>query len=395
MSEVQGSLDVVVIGGGPAGSSFSYHAAKLGLSVLLVDKRNRGGYKCCAGGIMNRTSSLVNPPSEVVEREVDGFLMVSPDGKLAEFDFSEVVGMTTYRTSFDSWMLGRAEDVGVRVLNGRRVEAVRFEEDGVCAKILGGEIFRSQMVVGAFGVSSDLYRQIGGQRPEVVIGLQMELAMDEDTVSSRIGDQVEYYFNSHYTKFGYVWIFPKRYGVSVGFVDSLRSEGKRERLLRFIKSDPVASKKLRGGRPLPIDGRAFHGALIPNSIVRKTYGERFLLVGDAAGFTHPATSDGIYYALKSGELAAQTIAEAKKKGDFSSRNLRDYENKWKKCFSAELRGGKLIQERVYGRGMDQKWNLLVSELNKNNRLRSIVFKEHSLEPALNKLPLWLKIRLLL
>jgi len=344
---------------------------------------------------MKRTSSLVNPPSEVVEREVDGFVMVSSDAELAEFNFGEAVGSTMYRTSFDSWMLGRAEDEGARVLNGRRVEGVRFKEDGVCIKILGGGILKSQMLVGAFGVSSDLYRQIGGQRPGVVIGLQMELGMDEDRVSSLICNRVEYYFNSRYTEFGYVWIFPKRCGVSVGLVDSLRSEGKRERLLRFIRSDPVASKKLQGGRPLPIGGRAFHGALIPNSIVRKTYGERFLLVGDAAGFTHPATSEGIYYALKSGELAAQTMAEAKEKEDFSSRCLRDYENRWKNCFGAELHDGKLTQERVYGKGMDQKWNLLVSEFKKNNRLRSIVLKEHSLEPALEKLPLWLKIRILL
>jgi geranylgeranyl reductase family protein len=394
MSVVGGSLDVVVIGGGPAGSSFSYHAAKLGLSVLLVDKRNRGEYKCCAGGIMGRAMSLVNPPSEIIERKINGSVLVSPTGELTEFDFGKVIGFTTYRTSFDSWMLSRAEDAGVKVLNGRKVEGVKFEEDSVRVGILDGETFKSQAVIGAFGVSSNLYEQISKQRPKVTIGVQMELQMEEDMVSSLIGDRIEFYFNSGYTEFGYCWIFPKRCGVSVGLVDSLRSKGKRERLLRFIKSDPVASKKLRGARPLPIGNQVFHAAPIPNSIARKTYGERFLLVGDAAGFTYPATSEGIYYALKSGELA-RTMVDAKEEEDFSSRSLQDYENRWKNCFGVELYRGKVIQERMFGRGMDQKWNLLVGELKRNDRLRSIVLRELSLEPAIGKLPLWLKIRFLL
>ncbi len=393
ISRAKASHDVIVIGGGPAGSSFSYHAARLGLSVLLVDKRKRGQYKCCAGGMMNQARSLVNLPSEIIEREISGFMLVSPDGNVAEFDFGRVVGLTICRASFDSWMLSRAEDTGAKVLNGRKVERIEFEEDGVHVEILDGESFRSQAVIGAFGVSSNLHRQFGEQMPEIILGVQVELQMEEGAVSTLIGDRTEFYFNSDYTESGYCWIFPKRQGVSVGLVDSLRSRGKKERLLRFIESDPIASRKLRGARPIPIGDRIFHAAPIPNSIARKTYGERFLLVGDAAGFIYPATSEGIYYALKSGELAAQTIVGAR--GDFSSSSLRVYENRWKKCFDAELRRGKVIQESVYGRGMDQKWNLLVGELQRNDRLRSIVLREISLESAFDKLPLWLKIRILL
>ena len=136
------------------------------------------------------------------------------------------------------------------------------------------------------------------QSAALTMGVELELALPEDLVDSRIGNSLEFYFDSSYTKFGYAWIFPKKEGISVGLIDQIQTANKANRLLRFSKNHPIASQKLKGSKEKVMGGTSLHAALLPNGLAQKTYGERFLLVGDAAGFADPITWEGSYFALR-------------------------------------------------------------------------------------------------
>jgi geranylgeranyl reductase family protein len=327
--------DAIVVGGGPAGTNFAYHAVRDGFSVLLIDARSPGGYKCCAGGLSSRARRLVNPPRSIVEREIEGFLMVSPENEQSQIDFGVRGEATVYRTKFDGWMMRRAQNAGAELLHGR-VKGIRFKNDLAEAELDNGRKYRSQLLIGAFGASSTLFSQLGNERPECVIGVQAEFFMEEEEITRLIGNRLEFYFNPTYTKFGYVWIFPKKDGVSVGLADKAGSKGKMEKLWEFIRSHPIASQKLRNASRRLFNGRSVHTALVPSRPLNKTFDDHYLLIGDAAGFVNPTTGEGIYFALKSGEIASDALKRADQRSDFASATLSWYQEKWKKMFDKEL-----------------------------------------------------------
>jgi geranylgeranyl reductase family protein len=328
--------DAIVVGGGPAGTNFAYHAAKDGFSILMIEARSPRGYKCCAGGLSDKARRLVDPPRSVVEREIEGFLIVSPENIQNQIDFNVRGWATVYRTKFDDWMMRRAQNAGTEMLKGRRVKRIRFENDLTETELDNGRKYHSRLLVGAFGVSSTLFSQLGTNRPECVMGVQAEFFMEEEEIAKVIGNRLEFYFDPNYTEFSYAWIFPKKDGLSVGLGDKIHSKGKIERLWKFISSHPIASKKLRNATSRLFNGSSVHTALIPSYPLNKTFGDHYLLIGDAAGLVNPTTWEGIYFALKSGEIASKTLKRANERSDFLSDTLSWYQEKWKKMFYKEL-----------------------------------------------------------
>lgn len=390
-------FDVIVIRGGPAGSNCAYNAAKHGLSVALVESRELGGYKTDAGGLSNRALNLVNPKLSVIERRIDSFRLVSPTCAQVFMNCGNSKGATIYRTKFDQYMMERARKTGATLLSGSRAERIVFEENNAIMQLKNGTKYTTSCVVGAFGISSRLYRDLGIKRPEAVMGVELELSMDRELIDKLVGNTLEFYFGSCYTSFGYSWIFPKRDGLSVGLVDCIRSKNKKERLLKFVKEHPIASEKLRDAKPRLFDGQSLHAALIPNCPAEKTSGDRFLLVGDAAGFADPVTREGMYFALKSGELAARTVINAHESADFSSTMLSNYDITWKKMFSNDFDSGKKLQNLLYGLKSDKRWELIISLLNDDENLRRLAGKDlaetMSVSRFLKMLPWTTKLRL--
>jgi geranylgeranyl reductase family protein len=327
--------DAIIVGGGPAGANFAYHAARDGFSVLLIDARSPGGYKCCAGGLSSRARRLIDPPRSVVEREIEGFLMVSSENEQNQIDFGDKGWATVYRTKFDDWMMQRAQNAGAELLHDK-VRRICFENDLAETELNNGRKYRSRLLVGAFGASSTLFSQLGNETPECFIGVQAEFFMKEEEITRLIGNRLEFYFDPNYSKFGIVWIFPKKDGVSVGLADKAYSKGKMEKLWKFIRSHPIASQKLRNVSSRLFGGRSVHAALIPSRPLNKTFGDHYMLIGDAAGFVNPATGEGIYFALKSGEIASEALKRAYQRSDFASATLSWYQEKWKKMFDTEF-----------------------------------------------------------
>jgi len=389
--------DAIVIGGGPAGAHFAYQASKKGYSISLIESKSIGRYKCCAGGISKRFLKTYEIPPRLVERKITSFQLISPTGEKAEMDFEHPVGVTVYRTSFDNWLIERAIDAGSEVSFGVGAKKIHFLKDCTEIELSDGKILRSKLLVGAFGMAPAMFRELQIKMPEFLIGVQFERSMSQTQIDQLIGNRCEFYYDPVYSNRGYVWVFPKREGVSVGLVTGSLEKRKRDTIFNFIRNHPQASRELQTSGPRLFDGSDFHSAMIPNKPLNVTYGNRFLLLGDAAGLVDQTNWEGIFFAFRSADIAFEVFEKNYDKADFSLRGLSAYQRGWKEVFGEELSYGRKTQSRFYGENMRRVWTLFVSELNRDESLKAL-FKEQlsmgmPVVTAVKKIPLLTKFRL--
>jgi geranylgeranyl reductase family len=390
-------FDVVVIGGGPSGAHFAAQAAKKGYTVALVEKGQLGRPKCCAGGLSGRFLNAYSVPPKLVERAIRRFIMVSPSGERAELLFDKTSGVTVNRADFDRWLVEHAIDCGCDAHLGAVAKKVAFHSDGVEVTVGDGEVISGRVMIGAFGMAPQLFRQLGLDVPEFSLGLQAELTFPEAEITCDVGDKIEFYFNPKYSKAGYSWVFPKKESVAIGLVaDPLRRQ-KTEALYSFLADYKAAHPNCTQNQPVEACGARFGCAMLPNAPVEKMVGSRFMLLGDAAGLIDPTTWEGIYFAFKSADIALDAFERNYSKADFSSDALSIYQDSWKSKFGRELEHARSIQRRVYGERMGKLWKLIIHELNSDDKLRKLVTnelsKDMSIANMVEKIPLTTKLRL--
>jgi len=138
---------------------------------------------------------------------------------------------------------------------------------------------------------------------------------------------------------GYGWVFPKKNHVNIGigeFTSSVDSS-KPKKNIRERYEDYIAVLKQRKIIPESFIIEDVKGGILPVFPLKKTYGDRVLLCGDAAGFINPITGEGIYYAMMSGTMAAEVIVDALKTDRINARFLSRYQKKWLKEFGNDLK----------------------------------------------------------
>ncbi len=311
--------DAIVVGAGPAGSFTSLKLAEKGLNVLLVERQSMNRYKPCGGGMCTRCLKLVGePPVEVIEREITKETLYTKNKKFS-VSCSESCGkkgILVYRNKFDTWLINRAETKGVDVLYNSKVDSIDLN-DKVTITLEEGREYESNVLIGAWGAYSHLYKFIGVTQPKYSTTISHELELSSSMIEEKI-DGPEIYWDGDITTNGYFWIFPKKEGVSIGFAEKTKNaKGMKEKLVEIIRNHPIISQKLKGYREMVINGKSLYGHPIAENYAGKLHGDRFLLVGEAGGLVNFMTGEGIYYALKSAELAASVI----NKGDYSEKGL--------------------------------------------------------------------------
>ncbi len=390
--------DIIVIGGGPSGAHFAAGAAKKGYSVALFEKGQLGREKCCAGGLSARFLRSYKVPQKQVEREIRSFVMVLPSGEKTELSFNQTAGITVNRALFDKSLVEEAIDCGCEVSFGANAVGVSIQDDKAEVKLCSGERLSAKVIIGAFGMSPQLFKTFGLQTPEFVMGLQAELPASESDIDDSIGDKIEFHFNPKYSKSGYSWVFPKRDRVAIGLVAAPASKQKKDALTDFISDYTAQYPYFRRNLPSQLKDMRFGCAMLPNNPLEKTYGNRFMLLGDAAGLIDPTTWEGIYFAFKSADLALAVFEENYGKSDFSSKRLSKYQTRWRSLFGHEIEHARSIQRRVYGDRMGKLWKLIIEELNTDDSLKRLISRELSVDMSIanmvDKVPLAVKLRLM-
>jgi digeranylgeranylglycerophospholipid reductase len=326
---VKDQYDIVVVGGGPAGSWAAKHAAEKGVSVLMVEKNREIGIPVrCAEGISEiGLRSLVDIRDSWIARIINGFRLIAPDGTVVESK-AEGRGIVLHRKHFDCDLAEMASQAGTDILTKAFVHDLVMQNGQVVGVKLNhmGKAYQIScaIVIGADGVESRIGRWGGLDTRTVPADMetcvQMTLAdIDIDP------DYIELYFGRQVAPGGYLWIFPKgpdSANVGLGISGTYAKVKKPIEYLReFVnKRFPKAAvlKIVAGGVPV-----------MPT--LKEIVRDGLMLVGDAAHQANPVSGAGIGNAMIAGKIAGRVAAEAILQGDVSMRRLSGYAREWHKA----------------------------------------------------------------
>lgn len=294
------TFDLIVIGAGPAGSAAGVTAARLGLRVALVDKAAFPREKLCGGGFTGRSRRHLR---EVFGRDVaeDLFLplhrmrLVADGAPLGDLTDAPPIWMTM-RRAFDAMLVDAAQAAGCVLEAPARIAALDLLTGRV--DLSDGRSLSAPVLLGADGANSTVARAIFGQAfdpARIGFGLEVEAPRAAPPAPD---DPVE--IDLAAAAWGYGWAFPKPGSITIG-VGGLhaRNPDLRDSLARYLARHGIS------GEP------RCRGAFLPFGDFRAVPGRgRALLAGDAAGLVDPITGEGIAWAMKSGQLAAQAVAQA-------------------------------------------------------------------------------------
>lgn len=303
-----GSWDVIVVGAGPGGSTTAEGLARAGVRVLLLEKSRLPRYKPCGGGLTAKVRTALGFDfSPVVENTISKASVAFGTERL-RIDLGGPVGWCVMRDKFDALLAQRAVASGAELRDGQPVSAITFDGAGATVQTARGTE-RALYVVGADGVNG-IVRRSAGLPPLKRLAVALEAEMEAPSAAiEQWGGILHMDFAA--LRGGYGWIFPKAEHLSVGvgyIVPPPHPVDLRAALDRYVAFEPslrAARSRLTRGHRIPLGGSP-----------ERYHSPRVLLVGDAAGLADPFTAEGIYYAIRSGQIAAEEIKTAFIAGNF-------------------------------------------------------------------------------
>src|SRR5271165_83641 len=306
------ACDVIIVGGGPAGSSCAWALRGSGLDVLVVDRATFPRHKLCGGWI----TPLVLDELEIAPQHyapgrtmqpITGFRLSSIGGPQVEVRSERVVSYGIRRCEFDEYLLRRS---AARLREGLALTSIGQSDGGW---LINGDI-RARVLVGAGGHFCPVGRYLGNKgSPAPVLAQEIEFEMDDGQASqSKVNGEIPEPFFCR-DMLGYGWVFRKGHYLNVGLGRTDSHE-----ISRHVKEFVGYLYETRGVET-PSSGIAGHAYGLFGRFKRKMLDDGVLLVGDAAGLAYPESGEGIRPAIESGLMAAHTILGAD--GDYQAKNL--------------------------------------------------------------------------
>jgi geranylgeranyl reductase family protein len=337
MNKSHTDYDVIIVGAGPAGGMCAYELSKRNLRILILDKEKLPRYKVCAGGLTKKAVDLLPEDfQDIAENHTYNVLLTlncrSGFSKTTSFPLVTMV----MREKFDYFLVQKSVHNGARLLEQTKISLVEERSDCVLVKTEKGN-FKSRVIVGADGVTSSVARCLGlRKKPRLGVAIEGEIFPNNNA------NDLSKYNRSLHLDFnvipkGYGWIFPKKDHLSVGVFTTQQKikDIKKYFSLYLDKKGLTKDYSCRSliGHQIPIGGR--------REILNT---KRGLLIGDAAGFADPITGEGIYFGLRSGQIAAEAIHKSLTRYSF---NLDEYTKTVKDEIINNFRYGGYVATLLY------------------------------------------------
>ena len=318
------SSRIAIVGGGPAGAFCGERLASAGFPVTLFDE-HLAWEKPCGGGLTHKALSsysflLDGPQAKKVIRRVE---LISDNGDHADLCLDHPIVIYS-RAVLNGLLLERAANAGCRIVHAR-VGAV--DVSGKSPSFTAENVVQhADFLVLASGARNSFFpatRPLAPADLETTLGYFVPSCADIIQVKFVRGLQ------------GYIWSFPRCDHLSVGICGSLarhKSRELHEHLAQFMREERIS-----------IEGAQFYSHVLPSPRAhtlasRRIAGPNWALVGDAAGYVDPITGEGLYYALRSGDLLAQSLIGGQPEG---------YAQRVREDFSADLEIAARIARTVY------------------------------------------------
>ena len=338
------SFDVAIVGGGPAGTSAAKKTAEAGLKTIVFEEHETLGIPVqCGEGVSRKLLDIHNIDHQ--GGKADWIKIHLPEqhfyfpgterlyGKKEFGAYKMISGYDTFlvdRTKFDQMLAHEAQDKGAEIRTGSKVTDLTINQDKgaeLTVKNIKGEHYtvNAKMVIGTDGPASRMAKHVGLNIFNKFKGLKYVHAV-EWKLEGQLSDSLDFYFDHELVPDGYTWVFPKKETSTIGLV----CEQIQEPWPRLEKLMDIMEKKM---------GQKFKkvklvGGMIPASPQQpdKTYNPRFLVAGDAGGFTNPLFYGGISISILTGRMAGEAVVDVANKDpdyNFKEKDLKVFETKWR------------------------------------------------------------------
>ncbi|MFC2012928.1 FAD-dependent oxidoreductase [Chloroflexota bacterium] len=359
--ENENKFDAIIVGAGPSGITAAYIMAKAGLEVALLERGAYPGSKNIFGGVLftpvlNRIipNFWEEAPIERHMKGIEIFLVSETNGVsfgIQSEDHNKPPynnSFTVSRAKFDQWYAGKAEEVGAFLLTNTVVDDLLWEDGrvvGVKARGDEGELYADVVII-AEGTNSLLTQKAGLRGKyfprQVSVGMKEIIELPREVIEDRFhlsgNEGVELKYIAGDATSG-IWgggnIYTNQESLSVVVWLALQPLADKKikitDVMEHFKAHPMVRNYIKGGKTVE-----YQAHLAPDGGYDNTpryYTGGLLVVGDAARFLNASIHyEGTNFAMASGEAAAETVIEAKKKGDFSAKALSHYQKLLNKSF---------------------------------------------------------------
>jgi len=320
--------DVIIVGAGPAGSYTAYELASLGHDVAVFEEKSAAGLNvCCTGIISTECFQSLDLDTDVILTKVNSAKFLSPSGRCLRFQTERVQAYVVNRLLLDKAITSKAQSRGAQYFFSSPVIDIIPGKDSIQAETLcfgARAIFSARAVVLANGFRPKLPRKLGlGKIKNFLVGAQAE-------IEAKNVDEFEVYFGQEIAPGAFAWLVPT--STNKAYVGLLATSQAKLRLQNFLNN--LFGQARVTSRDVEIEQKA-----IPVGTLAHSYGDRVLVIGDAAGQVKPTTGGGIYFGHLGAKIAAAVLDEALNSDNLTAGQLSLYQKQWKAKMGKELSRG--------------------------------------------------------
>ena len=320
--------DVIIVGAGPAGSYIAYELASLGHDVAVFEEKSASRLNvCCTGIISTECFQSLDPGTDVILTKVNSTKLFSPSGRCLRLQAEKVQAYVVNRLLLDKAIASKAQSQGAQYFFSSPVIDIIPGRDSIQAETLcseAREILSARAVVLANGFRPKLPRKLGlGEIKSFLVGAQAE-------IEAKNVDELEVYFGQEIAPGSFAWLVP--ISTNKAYVGLLATSQAKPHLQKFLNN--LSCQGRITSREVKIEQKA-----IPVGTLARSYGDRVLVIGDAAGQVKPTTGGGIYFGHIGARIAAEVLDEALGSDNLTAVQLSRYQKQWKAKMGRELSRG--------------------------------------------------------
>ena len=365
------NFQCIIIGAGPAGARAAYELSKTQKDILIIDYRNKLGDKLCTGIIGINCADEFGLDKDLIYHEANSADIYSPDNNHYSLHSKDSKAMIIDRIKYVQRLTDLAKNNGVKIYKNSRVQSISINNNKVQLSYKSlNKIYNvtSKTIIIASGLENKLLTDVNLKpldKKHILNGSQVIIENHLNIKNTKV------FLGSKYGPQGFGWTVPVNQNkLLIGVLTKGKSKEITKSFMKYLLDQYQIDKS--GTEDIKTWG-------IPIKPINKSYAERTLVIGDAAGLVKPITGGGIYYSQLSGKIAAEIIDKALSENSFNEGTLSEYEIKWKNKIDSEIKRGNKMREILFNFSDQKLSQLLNFSLTNKLILKILLSKEISFD----------------